>query len=117
VIAASLREFVADAPAGDDSVAAAALEALSAAFTTAEETGTTTDRLTWLDTFDWRLYRAGLMLRFEQARRGGRLVLSRTDGTQQAEQPVASWPRRPTSPARRSRSPSTASPPISSTCR
>ena len=39
-------------------------------------------RLTWLDTFDWRLYRAGLMLRFEQARRGGgRLVLSRTDGT------------------------------------
>jgi len=95
VIAASLREFVADAPAGDDSVAAAALEALSAAFTTAEETGTTTDRLTWLDTFDWRLYRAGLMLRFEQARRGGRLVLSRTDGTQQAEQPVAGWPRRP----------------------
>jgi CHAD domain-containing protein len=96
VIAASPREFVADAPAGDDSALAAALEALSAEFTAAPEPGTTTHRLIWLDTFDWRLYQAGLMLRFEQARRGGgRLVLSRTDGTQQAEQPVTSWPRRP----------------------
>src|SRR5207248_10813824 len=52
-------------------------------------------RRTWLDTFDWRLYRAGLMLQFEQARRGGRLLLSKTDGTPQAEQAVTSWPRRP----------------------
>ena len=53
-------------------------------------------RRTWLDTFDWRLYRAGLMLEFEQARRGGRLLLSRADGTPQAEQPVTGWPpRRP----------------------
>ena len=53
-------------------------------------------RRTWLDTFDWRLYRAGLVLEFEQARRGGRLLLSRADGTPQAEQPVTGWPpRRP----------------------
>ena len=55
-------------------------------------------RRTWLDTFDWRLYRAGLMLEFEQARRGGRLLLSRADGTPQAEQPVTGWP--PRRPAR-----------------
>ena len=35
------------------------------------------------------------MLRFEQARRGGRLLLSKADGTPQAEQPVTGWPRRP----------------------
>ncbi len=44
---------------------------------------------------DWRLYRAGLMLEFEQARRGGRLLLSKADGTPQAQQPVTRWPRRP----------------------
>jgi CHAD domain-containing protein len=52
-------------------------------------------RRTWLDTFDWRLYKAGLTLHFEQARRGGLLVLSKADGTPQAEQPVTRWPRRP----------------------
>ena len=57
--------------------------------------GSGTHRRTWLDTFDWRLYKAGLTLQFEQARRGGRLVLSRADGTPQAEQPVTRWPRRP----------------------
>jgi CHAD domain-containing protein len=36
------------------------------------------------------------MLEFEQARRGGRLLLSKADGTPQAEQPVTGWsPRRP----------------------
>ena len=35
------------------------------------------------------------MLQFEQARRGGRLLLSKADGTPQAEQPVTGWPRRP----------------------
>jgi CHAD domain-containing protein len=97
VTAADLRECVFDAPAGDDAALAVALEALSGAFTAVPESdGTTVHRLIWLDTFDWRLYRAGLMLRFEQARRGGgRLSLSRTDGTPQVDQPVSSWPRRP----------------------
>jgi len=71
---------------------------LSTAFTIRPEPGAAgsgTHRQTWLDTFDWRLYKAGLTLQFEQARRGGRLVLSQADGTPQAEQPVTRWPRRP----------------------
>jgi CHAD domain-containing protein len=98
VTAAGLREFVADTAAGEDSSLAAVHSALSRAFTVRQEPGAAgrgTHRRTWLDTFDWRLYKAGLTLRFEQARRGGRLVLSRADGTPQAEQAVASWPRRP----------------------
>ena len=45
---------------------------------------------TWLDTFDWRLNRAGLVLEYEHARRGGRLLLSK-DEVVQAEQPVPGW--------------------------
>ena len=94
------RDFVLEAPIGDESaqdLLAAALAALSQAFTvTPEASAPAARRRTWLDTFDWRLYRAGLMLEFEQARRGGRLLLSRVDGTPQAEQSVTGWPpRRP----------------------
>jgi len=92
-----LREFVADMTA-EDSDLTAVRSALSQAFTVREEPGAAgsgTHRRTWLDTFDWRLYKAGLTLHFEQARRGGRLVLSKADGTPQSEQPVTSWPRRP----------------------
>jgi CHAD domain-containing protein len=75
------------------------LDALSQAFTVTAERGAPgsgAHHRTWLDTFDWRLYRAGLMLEFEQARRGGRLLLSKADGTPQVEQPVTGWsPRRP----------------------
>ena len=74
------------------------LAALAQSFTVTPEPGAPGSgvrRGTWLDTFDWRLYRAGLMLEFEQARRGGRLLLSQADGTPQAEQAVTSWPRRP----------------------
>ena len=82
---------------GDD--LAPVLAALSQAFTVTAERGAPgsgAHHRTWLDTFDWRLYRAGLMLEFEQARRGGRLLLSKADGTPQAEQPVTGWsPRRP----------------------
>jgi CHAD domain-containing protein len=77
----------------------AALAALAPAFTVAAERGAPgsgIQRRTWLDTFDWRLYRAGLVLELEQARRGGRLLLSQADGTPRAEQPVTGWPpRRP----------------------
>ncbi len=95
-----LRDFVLEAPTGEESaedLLPAALAALSQAFTVTAEAGSPgARRRTWLDTFDWRLYRAGLMLEFEQARRGGRLLLSRADGTPQAEQPVTGWPpRRP----------------------
>jgi CHAD domain-containing protein len=94
-----LREFVLEPAAGAGDLPAAALAALAEAFTVAaERSGVGAHRRTWLDTFDWRLYRAGLTLEFEQARRGGRLLLSKADGTPQAEQPVTSWPRRPVLP-------------------
>jgi len=98
VTTGGLREFVVDTPAEEDSVLAAVLGALAQAFVLAEEPGAAgrgTHRRTWLDTFDWRLYKAGLTLQFEQARRGGQLLLSKADGTPQAEQPVTRWPRRP----------------------
>ena len=69
--AARLREFVADTPAEEDSTLAAARSALSRAFTVTEEPGAAgsgTHRRTWLDTFDWRLYKAGLTLQFETHR-------------------------------------------------
>ena len=93
-------DFVLEAPAGDEpgpDLLPAVLAALSQAFTVTPEAAVpSARRRTWLDTFDWRLYRAGLMLQFGPARRGGRLLLSRVDGTPQAEQPVTGWPpRRP----------------------
>jgi CHAD domain-containing protein len=93
------RDFVIDAPAADapaQDPLAAVLAVLSPSFTVVPEPAAArTTRSTWLDTFDWRLYRAGLTLQFEQTRRGGRLLLSKADGTPQAEQPVTGWPRRP----------------------
>ncbi len=94
-----LRGFVLEASPGDDEKPlSAALAALAQSFTAIAEPavpGAGPRRRIWLDTFDWRLYRAGLILVFEQARRGGRLLLSQADGTPQAEQAVTSWPRRP----------------------
>ena len=98
MITGGLREFVADTAEGEDFSLAAVRSELSTEFTVRQEPGAAGSgmhRRTWLDTFDWRLYKAGLTLQFEQARRGGRLVLSKADGTPQAEQPVIRWPRRP----------------------
>jgi len=108
VLTPGLRGYVLELPVGDHEnttehpatdLPPAALAALAPSFTVVAERGapgTGTRRLTWLDTFDWRLYRAGLVLELEQARRGGRLRLSQADGTPQAEQPVTGWPpRRP----------------------
>ena len=93
-----LRNFVADTAEGEDFSLAAVRSELSTEFTVRQEPGAAGSgmhRRTWLDTFDWRLYKAGLTLQFEQARRGGLLVLSKADGTPQVEQPVTRWPRRP----------------------
>jgi CHAD domain-containing protein len=99
VTAPALRGFVLEVSPGDEeNLLSAALAALAEAFTVTAEPaapGSGPRRRTWLDTFDWRLYRAGLILVFEQARRGGRLLLTQADGTPQAEQAVTSWPRRP----------------------
>ena len=83
---------------GDDMLAAA-LDALTRGFAIATEHGAAGSggrHRTWLDTFDWRLHDAGLVLEYEQSRRGGRLLLTRTDDTPVAEQPATGWqPRRP----------------------
>jgi CHAD domain-containing protein len=80
----------------------AVLAALSEAFGVAPEraaAGSGTRRTTWLDTFDWRLNRAGLTLVYESAKPGSVLRLTSADGTVQAEQPAAGWqPRRPSLP-------------------
>jgi CHAD domain-containing protein len=104
-----LREFELDggdeaAPAGGGKNAArdrvpAVLAALAGMFAVAPDRGARgggTRQRTWLDTFDWRLYRAGLVLEYSHAKRTGRLLLTQ-DGAVQAEQPVTGWrPRRPT---------------------
>jgi CHAD domain-containing protein len=104
-----LREFDLDGgdeatPAGggknsaDDRVPTV-LAALAGAFAVVPDRGAPGSgarQRTWLDTFDWRLYRAGLVLEYSHAKREGRLLLTQ-DGTLQAEQPVTGWrPRRPT---------------------
>jgi CHAD domain-containing protein len=77
----------------------AVLDALAPAFGIAPErgaTGTGTRRRTWLDTFDWRLDRAGLALTYENASRGSRLLLTAQHDPIETEQLAAGWqPRRP----------------------
>lgn len=51
-------------------------------------------RRTWFDTFDWRLYRAGLVLEYLAARGGGELRVSSAksaDAGEDAAQPVTGW--------------------------
>jgi CHAD domain-containing protein len=52
---------------------------------------------TWFDTFDWRLFRAGLLLEYVPARRGGQLCLTNSaDSSDVIAQPVTGWlPSRP----------------------
>ncbi|MEP7026334.1 MAG: hypothetical protein ABJB47_21530, partial [Actinomycetota bacterium] len=47
-----------------------------------------TVRRTWLDTFDWRLYRAALTLEFSSGRGGGEFRLTGRDGGLLASQPA-----------------------------
>jgi CHAD domain-containing protein len=87
-----------DSGGGQGNAISAVLDVLGQAFGVAAEhaaPGSGTRQHTWLDTFDWRLNRAGLVLDYEHARRGGRLLLSK-DGVPQAEQPISGWrPSRP----------------------
>ena len=55
---------------------------LMTAFAVDEDRGVTRVRRTWLDTFDWRLYRAGLTLQHTGPRGHGELVLTGTAGLQ-----------------------------------
>jgi CHAD domain-containing protein len=68
-----------DERAWDESVAGV-LEALGEAFVVIPDRGgkpASACRRTWLDTFDWRLHRAGLTLEYAGRPRGGELLLSR----------------------------------------
>ncbi len=93
-----LRGFELDGETGNDGGSqengiSAVLDALGQAFGVVLEhgaPGSGPHQHTWLDTFDWRLNRAGLVLEYEHARRGGRLLLSKDD-VPQAEQPVSGW--------------------------
>src|ERR1700722_2615897 len=61
-----------------DETVAGVLEALGSAFDVVPDRGgkPAACRRTWLDTFDWRLHRAGLTLEYAGRARGGELLLS-----------------------------------------
>jgi CHAD domain-containing protein len=88
-----LRGFELDGEIGGSGQAtgvAAVLDLLGQAFGVAADRaapGRGASQHTWLDTFDWRLNRAGLVLDYERKSRGGRLLLSKDD-VLQAEQPA-----------------------------
>ena len=48
-------------------------------------------RRTWFDTFDWRLYRAGLILEYVAARRGGELRLTSAHPSHSADSAPEAW--------------------------
>jgi CHAD domain-containing protein len=76
-----------DSQAWDDTVSAV-LEALGAEFEVAAERADAVGgdrRLSWFDTFDWRLYKAGLTLEYAPGRGGSELRLG------DVTQPVTGW--------------------------
>jgi CHAD domain-containing protein len=91
-----LRGFELDEQIGDSGQAtgvSAVLDVLGQAFGVAADRaapGSGTRQHTWLDTFDWRLNRAGLVLDYERKSRGARLLLSK-DELPEAEQPTDGW--------------------------
>jgi CHAD domain-containing protein len=100
-----LAGFIADGSDSQtfDDIVAAALAALSAEFEVTLEQGppgppgtpAASRKGTWLDTFDWRLHKAGLTLEYVPGRGGSELRLSGPDG-QEAAQLVTGWqPSRP----------------------
>src|SRR5277367_1550659 len=81
-----------DEHAWDQSVAGV-LEALGTGFDVIPERGgaSAAVRRTWLDTFDWRLSRAGLTLEYAGRPRGGELLLSGGVDSAAVNQPVIGW--------------------------
>ena len=81
----AVREFVLDdeaAPGCD------VLPAGDRRFAVAENGRSRTLRRTWLDTFDWRLFRAGLTLELRSGRGGGELILTGRGGEVVSSAPV-----------------------------
>jgi CHAD domain-containing protein len=65
---------------GERSAAEAVREALAPRFSVVPGRRSRTVRRTWLDTFDWRLHRAGLTLEYVTGRGPGELVLTGPNG-------------------------------------
>ena len=93
-----LAGFIADGsdPQTWDDITPAVLSALAGEFDVVPEPGATgagTRRTTWLDTFDWRLHKAGLTLEYVPRRGGSELRLSGAgaDPGQAATQLVTGW--------------------------
>src|SRR5262249_8361837 len=78
---------------GYQQVAQTVREALAPRFSVVPARRTRTQRRTWLDTFDWRLYRAGLTLEYVTGRGPAELVLSGMAGERIT--PPANGTRRP----------------------
>jgi CHAD domain-containing protein len=82
-----------DPPTWDD-ITSAVLAALAGEFEVVPEPGATgagTRRTTWLDTFDWRLHKAGLTLEYVPRRGGSELRLAGADPGEAATQLVTGW--------------------------
>src|SRR5580692_1283805 len=95
-----LAGFIADGsdPQTWDDITPAVLSALAGEFDVVPEPGATgagTRRTTWLDTFDWRLHKAGLTLEYVPRRGGSELRLSGAgagaDPGKAATQLVTGW--------------------------
>jgi CHAD domain-containing protein len=78
---------------GWDQSVAGVLEVLGTGFDIIPERGgaSAASRRTWLDTFDWRLHRAGLTLEYVGRPRGGELLVSGGVDSPAITQPVIGW--------------------------
>jgi CHAD domain-containing protein len=105
-VAPGLAGFIADSndPQTWDEITSAVLAALAQEFTVTPDPGgpvradtgragaaAGAKRTTWLDTFDWRLHKAGLTLRYVPGRGGGELRLSGPGAGQDVTQLVTGW--------------------------
>src|SRR5262245_28095906 len=97
-MAPDLAGFIADSsdPQTGDDITSAVLAALAPEFGVGPEREGISAlggvrRTTWLDTFDWRLHKAGLTLEYLPARGGSELRLSGRGTDQGAAQVVTGW--------------------------
>ena len=95
-----VAEFVLSVPDGDRAQGERLPPISGSRFTVAPAGQSRTVRRTWLDTFDWRLFRAGLNLEAAVGRGGSELVLTARDGELVAAQSAGGpggrlrWPAR-----------------------
>ena len=88
-----LAEFAATEAAADTDVPAAVTASLERGFAVVPDRAASrpAERLTWFDTFDWRLLAAGFVLVYVPGRRGSELRLTITKTAETIIQPVTGW--------------------------